>query len=154
MRKYNKILFVSIENTARSPMAEVIFKNMVKDPSVEVMSRGLVVLFPEPCNQKAEVVLINHGISLEGRCATQLKREEIDDSTLVLTMDKSQKLKLVRDFEYTKNVYTLREFIREEGDVMDPYGGTLVEYEECYNQLIKLIKKTVIQLRKKYGLKD
>ena len=154
MRKYNKILFVSTENTGRSPMAEMIFKNMVTDSSVEAISRGMVVLFPEPCNQKAEVVLINHGITLEGRKAVQLEHEDMDDRTLVLTMTKSQKLKLIRDYEYTKNIYTLREFIDEEGDVMDPYGGTLVEYEECYGQLAKLIKKTVIKLRNKYDLKD
>lgn len=154
MRKYNKVLFVSTENTGRSPMAEMIFKNMVTDPTVEAISRGMIVLFPEPCNQKAEVVLINHGIKLEGRKAVQLQREDMDDRTLVLTMSLNQKNKLIRDYGYSKNIYTLKEFIDEEDDVMDPYGGTLVEYEECYSELAKLIKKAVVKLRNKYDLKD
>jgi len=34
----------------------------------------------------------------------------------------------------------------EEGEVKDPYGGTLVDYEECYNELLRLIKKTIYKL--------
>ena len=44
------------------------------------------------------------------------------------------------------NVFTLKEFLGEPGDVLDPYGKTLVEYEECYIELARLIKKAVYKL--------
>lgn len=152
MRKYNKIMFVCTENTARSPMAEVICKNMSLDSNVEIISRGLVVLFPEPFNPKAEIVLINHGLSLEGRTAVQLTQDDIDEDTLILTMTREQKEKVARDFEYPPHLFTLKGFIEEEGDVVDPYGKTLVEYEECYSEIARLIKKAIVKLKRKNAL--
>ena len=127
---------------------------MVSDETVEIFSRGLVVLFPEPVNPKVEVVLINHGINVEGCQAKQLMQEDMDEETLVFTMSKEQKERISRDYEVVTNIYTIKEFIEEEGEVMDPYGGTLVEYEECFVELSRDIKKIVLKLRKIYGLKD
>ena len=154
MRLFRRLLFVCTENTSRSQMAEAICKNMVSDETVEIFSRGLVVLFPEPVNPKVEVVLINHGINVEGCQAKQLMQEDMDEETLVFTMSKEQKERISRDYEVVTNIYTIKEFIEEEGEVMDPYGGTLVEYEECFVELSRDIKKIVLKLRKIYGLKD
>lgn len=154
MRRYDKILFVCTDNTAQSLMAEMIFKNMVTDESLQIVSRGLVVLFPEPVNPKAEVVLINHGITIEERAAVGLKQSDMDEGTLVLTMNREQQEKITRDYDVVTTIYTLKGFIEEEGDIMDPYGGTLVEYEECYGELSRVIKKIVIKLKKTYGLQD
>lgn len=151
MAKVERLIFVCKENTARSIMAEFICRNMMgAEQQIEIMSRGLVVLFPEPVNPKAEIVLINHGMNLQERTAVQLKEEEFTDSTLVLTMDRKQKQMIIRDFEKTSNVYTLKEYVCEDGDVMNPYGGNLVDYEDCYVELVRLIKKTVIKLNKSY----
>lgn len=154
MGRFRKIIFVCTDNTAVSPMAEMICKNMLIEPDLEIISRGLVVLFPEPPNQKAEVVLINHGLSIEGRSAIPLEQDDIEDTTLILTMTREQKEKVSRDYEFVQSLYTLKGFIDEDGDVIDPYGGTLVDYEECYGEIARLIKKAVIKLKKIYGLKE
>ena len=155
MRRYRKILFVCEDNTATSLMAEKICKSMVTDEEVVIESRGMVVLFPEPVNPKAQVVLINHGLSLEEeRTAKMLDVDDVDEDTLVLTMTVAQKEKITRDFPDVGSVYTLLGFIEEDSDMMDPYGGTLVEYEECFTTMSRVIKKIVIKLKKMYGLQD
>ena len=143
MIKFDKVIFVCTGNTCRSPMAEAIYRHLTEDSQLPAISRGIVVLFPEPSNPKADMVLSNHNLALEGHVSSQLEMEDITEDTLVLTMTERQKLHVLETYPVSENVYTLKEFNGESGDVVDPYGGTLVDYEDCYNELIRLIKKTV-----------
>lgn len=146
MTKYEKIVFVCTGNTCRSPMALAIYNSLVSNSEIETLSRGLVVLFPEPSNPKADLVLTNHDLSLDHHVATQLTKDDLDENTLVLTMTLSQKKKVMDDFMVVDNVYTVKEFVGEIGDVTDPYGGSLIDYEDCYVELSRLMKKTVMKL--------
>lgn len=143
---YNKLIFVCTGNTCRSPMAEAIFKNLDHESGIKVISRGLVVLFGEPINPKAEVILNKHHLDIKNHISKGLKEAEIDDNTLILTMTSDHKRKIQETYPNAKEVYTLTEYAGEEGDVVDPYGGTLVDYEECYTELARLVKKTVYKL--------
>lgn len=146
MTKYGKLIFVCTGNTCRSPMAEAIYRNLDKESDINVFSRGLVVLFGEPINPKAEVVLKKHDLEIHNHISKGLKESEIDDNTLILTMTEAHKRKVRDAFPNAKNVYTIKEYAGESGDVVDPYGGSLVEYEECYIELARLVKKTVYKI--------
>lgn len=133
-------------NTCRGPMSEVIFRSLDTESEITVISRGLVVLFEEPSNPKADTVLRNHNLTIEEHTSKPLIQEDIQENTLILTMTEEQKEKVLREYDDCQSVYTLREYVGEEGDVSDPYGKTLTDYEECYIELARLIKKTIYKL--------
>lgn len=143
---YERLIFVCMENTSRSIMAESIYKSISENEKPEVLSRGIVVLFPEPINSKVVTVLENHELSPSREESCPLVREDILDKTLVLTMTEKMKYQIMKDYPELESVYTLKEFSGEIGDVKDPYGGTLLDYEDCFNELVVLIKKTIYKL--------
>lgn len=142
---YKRVVFVCKENVYLSPMAEWIFKSILMDKTKEVFSRGLVVLFSEPMNQKVIDLLGRHSIPCKEQVSVEFNPDEITDDTLVIAMNFSEKVKLVEGFGLEENVYTLKEFIEEDEDVIDPYGGTEKDYEECYLEL----KDHLYQMKKK-----
>ena len=145
MKPYNRIIFVAQSGTSREPMAAGIIKDFVLKRPCEILARGLEVQFPEPMNQKAEAVLISNGINLEGFSSKALSEEEITEDTLVLTMEYGQRDKLLELFPDTdsKSVHVLTEYVGDELEILDPYGGALPSYGLCYETLRKSIKKLV-----------
>ena len=134
MKQYNRILFVAESGTSRAPMAAGILSEYTLKHPVTIECRGLVVLFPEPLNQKAEAVMI-----------TQLEDEDFTDDTLVLTMEHSQLEKIFEKYPSAReeNVYVLTELVGDELEILDPYGGSLQSYGLCYETMRKSIIKLV-----------
>lgn len=145
---YNKVVFVCSSDTCRSPIAAAIMKNMLIQRPIEIKSRGLVALFPEPPNQKAVAVLISKELKLEGHMSASLSEADFGEDTLILTMEAQQKQKVLKDYKAAQNVYTFKEFIGQEGDVKDPYGGPLTDYGRCYEILYKLVEELVQKINK------
>ena len=145
MDKLERIIFVARSGNCREPMAMGILNDLALKYEIEVLARGLVVSFPEPMNGKVEAVLISNGITVENFTSKQLKNEDITENTLVLTMEKGQREKVLSNFEnaHVENVYVLTDFVGDELEILDPYGGSLQSYGLCYETLRKSIKKLV-----------
>ena len=146
MLNYKKIIFVSTENTCLSPMAEIILKQELKESGIEVQSRGLVVLFQEPPNQKAAEVAKEKGYDLSEHVSISICEKDFGEDTLVLVMTKQNKQKIYEEYKESKNVYTIKEFVGEIGDIKAPYGGGIKEYEDSFENMERLIKKVTKRL--------
>lgn len=138
---YKKVIFVSKENITLSPLAEWIFKSILMDKEKEIISRGLVVLFPEPRNMKVTDILIAHSIPCEEQISVEFTPEEVTEDTLVITMNFAEKVKVLEEFGIEENVYTIKEFAEEEGELMEPYGGDESVYEASYVEVKDLLYK-------------
>lgn len=126
-------------------MAEAILKEYTTRYPVDIESRGLVVLFPEPLNQKAEAVLISNGINLEEKMSCQLEEEDLRSEHLILVMEAAQKRKILEEYSGAAqtDVEVLTELVGDELEILNPYGGTLQSYGLCYETLNKTIQKLV-----------
>ena len=109
MKKYNKVIFLGEDNTRLSPITEVLFRQKLKEAEKDdllVCSRGIVVLFPEPVNQKLVRISQAYGLDLSEYHAIELKESDLSAS----------------------NIYTLKEFLGSSGDLKLPLGGSVDEY--------------------------
>lgn len=146
MRRYSKLFFVDEDDNSRSAMAKIIMQSKFLLKPMAIESRGLVVLFPEPMNQKAEAVLIGNGYSVAGHEAKPLLQEDINEEALILTMEDSQKEKIWMNYGHALNVYTLTEYVKWQGDVVPLFGEPLTEYGKCYELLEALIAGLAVHL--------
>ena len=148
MEGLKRIIFVARSGTGREPMAMGILKDLSFQEDVEILARGLVVSFPEPMNGKAEAVLVSNGISLENYTSVQLENKDITENTLILTMEEKQRRKVLEHYKNAteENVFVLTNFVGDELEIIDPYGGPLQAYGLCYETLRKSIKKLIKKL--------
>lgn len=143
MKNINRVIFASGSGTSRAPMATAIFHAIAHDRPIICEARGLIVQFPEPLNQKVEAVLISNGCKLSDYSSKQLMDSDFSENTLVITMEESQRQKILSEYANAteENTRLLNELVGDELEVMDPYGGSVQTYGLCYEVLKASIEK-------------
>ena len=140
MKVFNKVIFVGKQATCREPMAMALLRNEPLWHPLEIEARGLVVLFPEPLNQKAEAVMASSGISLRGYMSVRMEPSDFSEDALVLTFNQELREK-VMEMEGAQNVYVLTDVTGDELEIMDPYGGDVMSYGLCLETMTNTIHK-------------
>lgn len=145
LQKYRSIVFVSSSDNCRAPMAAALLRRQPLLQEYTVCSRGMIVLFPEPLNPKAEEIMKVHDIVLAGHETTAFSGDVLNEDTLVLAMEEAQKLKIKSEYPEFEHVYTLCEYVGGAQEIPSVYGQALEQYEEMYG----LIKAYIIKLAEK-----
>ena len=139
--KSKSVLFVCLGNICRSPMAEFLFKDMVRNSSQplswRIDSAGYADwnegCFPE---ELVEIVLSENSIPIGEHRARKIRQSDFDDFDFILTLDEAVMAKLVK--EKPKNSKAKLELLRQydpaQEIVKDPYCGTKADYEKVFRQ--------------------
>ena len=146
LQKYRRILFISNSDNCRGPMAAELLRHEALLQEYQIGSRGMVVLFPEPANQKAEAIMRSQQMTLEAHEATPFDAEDLNEETLILTFEETQKWKIVSEYVQVRNVYTLNEYIEDERVVPSSHGQPLNVYGENFELLKQLVGKLATKL--------
>ncbi len=136
---YRKVILAGADNTCESIMAEAIFKNIAGDRPLEIVSRGLVVLFPEPVNPKAVAVLEENHLQASKNYSEELTADDITKDTLILALREAQVQKIVASMDPACDIATLRGFVGYKGDTETP-SGDLSNYQDAFENLDLLVK--------------
>lgn len=146
LQKYRKIIFVSNSDNCRGPMAAELLRNEELIQEYEIVSRGMVVLFPEPANQKAEAIMRSQQMTLEPHEATAFVVEDLEEESLILTLEESLKWKIITEYQNVKHVFTLNEYIEDDREIAVAHGQPLKGYGELFELLQEKIKKLAKKL--------
>lgn len=141
-----KIMFVCHGNICRSPMAEFIFKDMIKRKKLEgefsvsssaTSTEEIWGNIGNPVYPPAKAELAKHGISCEGKRAVQLKKSDYEKYDLFIGMDSMNIRNMYRILgsEPEDKIRKLMEFTERGGDVADPwYSGRFdVAWRDIYD---------------------
>ena len=141
------IIFVCHGNICRSPVGEILFKNLVKEKGLEdrfvIFSRA--TSFEEIGNDiypPMKRVLNTHGDKYERHYATRITQEEFDNADYIFYMDSNNLYNLVRLFGHSPKFHLISEY--DDGtDIEDPW------YTDRFEYVYQRIKKSVETIYKK-----
>lgn len=142
---YNRIVIVSDSDNSRGPMAAAIMRELFRDTDIRISSRGMVVLFPEPVNPKCIAICKAKGYDVSGHQSEQLEDDDFGENVIVFAMSDKQKQQIYEKFKSAINVYAMKDFIGESGDMGDPYGMELGDYAAFFDKM----KQVLIQIKEK-----
>ena len=148
-----RIMFVCHGNICRSPMAEFIFKDMLKKQGIEsdyVVASSATSTeeirgdIGNPVYPPAREELKKHGISCDGKRAVQLKKSDYDKYDIFVAMDRMNIRNIGRIFgkDPENKVFKLMDFTDRKGDVADPWYSDRfdVAYNDIYDGCIGLLE--------------
>ncbi len=143
------ILFVCTGNTCRSCMAEAIFNYINDNKDICSKSVGLSIVKDSVTSlNSAEILKSKLDLDLRKRKAIQFSKDDIESSNLILTMTSYMRDILISAFPTEKEkIFTLNEYVGVKGDIVDPYGGTMVFYEKTFFDLEKSIRLLLGKLK-------
>lgn len=149
-----RIIFVCTGNTCRSPMAEAIFRDIIVekgiDKNFQVSSAGIYSFEGDPASYQAiEVMKKEFGIDLKTHRAKIIDDSDIEKADIILTMTKHHRDMIIDIYpEASEKVHILKEFagIKEDTDVIDPFGQDYDTYKSCANEIEELLVEILERL--------
>lgn len=133
------VAFVCLGNICRSPMAEFIFKRMVKERGLEnsFVISSFATSYEEdgqPIYPPASRTLKKHGIVAEHR-STPLKLSDIVNNDYILVMDSGNLFDVLRltAGEFGEKIFKLCSFTSNPRDVADPWYT--LDFEKAYSDI-------------------
>ena len=155
-----RVCFVCMGNICRSPMAEAVMRDLVRDGGlanmIDVDSAGTsswpIGASPDT---RASDAAAKHGVRMAHR-GRQFTRADFDRFDLVIVMDIENRTELLRmapNADEASKVRLLRTFDDEaQGaiEIADPYYGSTQDFDRVFTEIVASCKGLLDHLRKEH----
>ncbi|MDH5716367.1 MAG: low molecular weight phosphotyrosine protein phosphatase [Spirochaetia bacterium] len=153
-----QVLFVCLGNICRSPLAQGIFENMIKEKGWEdkfhVDSAGTSAWHEgEPPHSGSRHIAKKNNFSIDNQKSRPVHAKDKDIFDYIIAMDSNNAHTLTEEFYVPKEkVYKMREFDSKNkgSDVMDPFGFGGDAFDEVYEVLRRSMTGFIDFLEKKH----
>lgn len=148
-----RVLLVCSGNTCRSPMAEALMRDLWQKAApgwdLEISSAGTAAIPGDVASTHAVSAMQSRGLDLTPHRSRKVADQPLPEYDLILTMTSRHKEHLVSKWPtLSGKVYTLGEYAGNAGDVSDPFGGTLRDYETTAAALTATLQIIIDRIRK------
>ncbi len=140
MKKTRSILFVCTANQCRSPMAEILMRDLLKRKDltslIDVKSAGTWAEPGYPATAHGVSVMAERGLDNRGHKSQSITIELLEEQDLVLTMESGHKEAIQIEFpDMASKVYLLSEMAGMTKNIDDPVGGSLEKYRDTSDEI-------------------
>ncbi|MDX1662646.1 MAG: hypothetical protein R3272_02560 [Candidatus Promineifilaceae bacterium] len=139
------ILFVCTANICRSPVAEGLLRERLRENGLEswqVSSAGTWARFQRSAAKHSIDVLGEQGIDISSHRAREVTGAMLEEADLILCMETGHAEALRAEFpEIADKIHLLTEMAGHPYSVEDPYGGPRSEFEQMVGELSDLLER-------------
>lgn len=140
------VLFVCTANQCRSPMAETIFRELLRKKGMlgewSIASAGVGALEPRPATLFTQSALRERGIEIGAHWSRPVTKELLQGYNLVLTMEREQQAALQSTFpEMADRVCMLASMVDGDFDIDDPVGRPIEQYRALADELTDVLRR-------------
>lgn len=135
-----KILFVCLGNICRSPMAEFMLKDMVKNKNIEdkFYIDSCATSSEEIGNEvyyKAKAKLLEYGINTGNKTAKKIKKDDYEKFDYIIGMEERNvnDIKKITAGDKENKIFKLHDFSESKKDIADPWYTD--DFDKAYTDI-------------------
>lgn len=136
---FSNVLVVCVGNICRSPMAEAMLRQRVRNDRVAISSAGTHAMLRSTIDPFAKAVLQVNGVDPHGHRSRQIDRQMLHDADLILLMEHRQMQSVLKLAPEVRGKTFLIGKWQQEMEIADPYRRPQLAFEQTYELLSRCV---------------